>query len=250
MAEHILVLSVVEAHIVVGHMALHIPQVLRAGGIHNLRLRLHHRCKALESGESLLHHLRQLHQDLDGIDENADVQGIHGQVVRRHLPVGDEPAAVDHRHQVHHALEKQVAPHEAAHAVVVILLGQEEILVAPAEFLPLHILVGEGLDHPDPRQRVLQAGVHIPDLPPVVHEGGLHPLILPGGEEDHEHHQGQQRHRQPGVDGEQADEGAHDLDQGDKKVLRAVVGKFGDIEQVGHQLAHHLSGIVVVIVGK
>ena len=29
-----------------------------------------------------------------------------------------------------------------------------------------------------------------------------------------------------------------------------MVGKFGDIKQIADQLAHHLAGIVVVVIGK
>ena len=89
--------------------------------------------------------------------------------------------------------------------MVVIVFGLEEILIASAEFFPLHVLVGKGLHHPDARQGILQAGVHVSDLSPVVHEGGLHPRILPGREKDHKQHQGQQGNRQSGVDHKQAD---------------------------------------------
>ena len=42
----------------------------------------------------------------------------------------------------------------------------------------------------------------------------------------------------------------HNLDQRDKQVLRTMMGKLRNIKKVGYQLAHHLSGIVLIIVGK
>ena len=32
--------------------------------------------------------------------------------------------------------------------------------------------------------------------------------------------------------------------------VNAILSEFGDVEEVGDQLAHHLSGIVLVIVGE
>ena len=59
-----------------------------------------------------------------------------------------------------------------------------------------------------------------------------------------------QRDGEPPVDQEQEDKGSDDLDQGNEQVFRAVVGELGDVEEVGDQLAHHLSGIVLGIVGE
>ena len=44
--------------------------------------------------------------------------------------------------------------------------------------------------------------------------------------------------------------GSNDFNDRNKKVFRAVMSKFGDIKKIRNQLAHHLAGIVSVIIGK
>ena len=86
-------------------------------------------------------------------------------------------------------------------------------MVALFEFFPLNVLVGEGLDHADACQRVLEAGVHIPDLPSVFHKCFLHPAVLPEGEDEHAEHESNQRQGKPPVDQEKENKGAYDLYQ-------------------------------------
>ena len=160
-----------------------------------------------------------------------------------------QPAEYE-RGQVHHALEEEVPAHEVPHAVVVVLLGEKECMVAPAEFFPFNVLVREGLDDADAGQRVLEAGVHIADPAAVFHEGLLHPGVLAGCEEQHAQDQEGKGKRKAPVDQEQENERTDDLHQRDKKVFRSVVGEFRDVEQVGYKLAHHLPGIVPAVIGE
>ena len=44
--------------------------------------------------------------------------------------------------------------------------------------------------------------------------------------------------------------GADDLQQGNEHIFRSMMCKFADVEQVAHQPAHHLSGVVLIIIGK
>lgn len=76
----------------------------------------------------------------------------------------------------------------------------------------------------------------------------MHPSVLADGEDQHADHQGKQRNGQLPVDQEQEDKGTNDLDQGNEQVLRAVVGEFRDVKEVRDQLAHHLAGVVLIIV--
>lgn len=73
--------------------------------------------------------------------------------------------------RIHHALEKQGACVEFSHGPVVIVPGADEILVAPSELFPFDLFIGKGLDHTDPGQGILETGVDVDDLSPVVHEG-------------------------------------------------------------------------------
>ena len=167
-----------ERPVVIGDFPFYIGQGDGVGGILDIRFGFDHRRIALEAGKPLLDHFRQFHQNLDGADENADVEGVHGQIRRLHLSLRDKIAAKDQGYQVHHALEKQVPAHERTHTLIVGVLGKKEPLVALIKFPPFHILVGKGLDHTDPCQGILQGGVYVPDLFAVIHESGLHPLVL------------------------------------------------------------------------
>ena len=179
-------------------MALYICKGLRVRRILDLRLCFHDCQEALEAGKALLEHFRKLHQDLDGADENADVEGVHGQVCRLHLPDGDKVSSGHQDGQIHHALEKQGACVEFSHGPVVIVPGADEVLVAPSELFPFDLFVGKGLDHTDPGQGILETGVDVADLSPVVHEGLMHPGVLAAAEKHHKKdHHGQQESQLP-----------------------------------------------------
>ena len=162
------IVRIVEGHVFIGDSALDIGERLCVRLVLDLDLCAHHIQVAAEAGEAFLHHFHQLYQDLDGTDKDADIEGVHGQIHHVHPALGDEIAAVDQGHQVHHALEEKIPSGEIAHTFVVGVLGAEEALIAPGEFLPFNVLVGEGLYHPDAGQGVLEAGVHISDLATVV----------------------------------------------------------------------------------
>ena len=77
--------------------------------------------------------------------------------------------------------------------------------------------------------------------------GSAHaPAAAHDDNEEDRHHDAHDQ-RQPPFDREHDDERAHDRDHRDEQILGAVVGKFGDLEQVGGQAAHELAGAVVVI---
>ena len=48
----------------------------------------------------------------------------------------------------------------------------------------------------------------------------------------------------------QEKEGAHQLDHCDEKILRSMMCKRGNVKQIRYQLAHHLPGVVLVIIGE
>ena len=114
---------IAEAYVLIGNMALYICKGLRVRRILDLRFCFHDCQEALEAGKALLEHFRKLHQDLDGADENSDVEGVHGQVCWLHLPDGDKVSSGHQDGQIHHALEKQGACVEFSHGPVVIVPG-------------------------------------------------------------------------------------------------------------------------------
>ena len=230
--------------------AFHIGKGMGIRRVHDLRFRLHHIQETAESGKAFLHHLDQFYKDLDGTDKNADVKRVHGKISHFHLTFRDQIPSEDKGDQVHHALKEQIPSHKTAHTVVVIPFRQQERMVAFAEFFPLNLLIGKGLYDADTGQSVLQTGVYISDLPAVLHECFLHPLVLPEREEEHAKYQDDQRKRQHPVDNEQKEKRADDFHQGDEKIFRTVVRELRDVEEIGDQLAHHLSGIIFAVVGE
>ena len=244
------VIAVVKGYVLVAYAAFHIGEFPGVRRILDLRCRVHYFKEAAEAGQTLLHHFDQFHEDLDGIDEDADVKGIHSQVDRFHQSFCDEPAAEYERDQIHHALEEEVPGHEVPHTVVVILFGAEKCLIAPAEFLPFDVFICERLDDADAGQGVLEAGVYIADFAPVFHKCLLHPGVLADCEEEHAQDQNDQRQGETPVDQEEEHERTDDLYQRDEEILRPVVGEFRDVEQVGHELAHHLPGVVPAVIGE
>ena len=72
------------------------------------------------------------------------------------------------------------------------------------------------------------------------------PERVRGQKQRRHQHDGGQRH----VDQEQQRERAHDLEDADEQVLRPVMGQLRDVEQVGDQLAHHLAGVVAIVIGE
>ena len=52
------------------------------------------------------------------------------------------------------------------------------------------------------------------------------------------------------VDQEEEDERSDDLDHGNKQILRSMMRKFCNIKQVRDKFAHHLSGVVLIIIRK
>ena len=139
---------------------------------------------------------------------------------------------------------------EAAHGLIVVVTGPDKVFVAVSKLFPFNVFIGEGLNDADPGEGVLEPGVDIPDLSPVIHKGFLHAFILTDTEPYHERHDDGQADGQLSVDQEKEDEGTDDLDRTDKDIFRPVVGELGNLKQVGNQLAHHLAGVVFIIIGK
>ena len=245
-----LIIAVMERNMIVTYMTFHILKFHSIIGIFDLRFRFHHIQETTETGKAFLHHFHKFHQDLDRADEDSDIQGIHGKIPGLHFTLGDQITTVNQSHQIHHTLEKQVGAHETTHTVVIITLGNKECFVALFKFFPLNVLICKRLHHADSGKGILKTGIHIADLTPVFHEGFLHFCILAEGKNEHHDHQDDQRQCQLFVDKEQEDKSADDLYQGDKKILRSMMGKLGNVKKVTDQLTHHLAGIVPAVIGK
>ena len=239
-----------ERNILIADIAFYIRQGPRICCIHNFRLRLDHIQEAPKTGQAFLHHLRKLHQNLDRADENADIQCIHRQITDRHLSMRDQPSAKHQRREIHHSLKEQISTHKASHATIVCIFGNKKSLIAFFKFFLLDPFVRKRLHHTNTGQRILQTGIDISDFSAVVHECLLHFAILPIRKNQHNNYKHQHRNRQSPVDHKQKQKRSHNLNQRNKKILRAMMRQLGNIEQIRYQLTHHLSGIVLIVIRK
>ena len=124
-----------------------------------------------------------------------------------------------------------------------------EILVALGKLFPLLVLGGKGLDHTLPQQTVLDGGVQLTNLHPLLAEPRPQTSVQVHRHHAHQRHAGKHCQRQRDAGTAQDDKGRHDLDARNEKLLRAVVGKLGHIEQVVGDAAHDGAHFGVVVIG-
>ena len=113
-----------------------------------------------------------------------------------------------------------------------------------------NIFICKGLYHTDTGKCVLETCIDIPDLTSVFHKSCLHSGILLKGKPKHNNNEDDQWKCQFLIDKEKKDKSTDDLYQRDKKVFRTMVRKLGNIKKITDQLAHHLTGIILTVIGK
>ena len=113
------IITIMKENIFIIHISLHVIKQLCIRCIRNLRLCLDHVQKSPKSGQTFLHHLSQLHKNLNRTDKDSDIKRIHSKISYFHLPMGYEPASKYKRNQIHHALKEQISTHKASHTLIV-----------------------------------------------------------------------------------------------------------------------------------
>ena len=244
------VIVIVEADVVEGHIALHAGQLLRAGRIVHVGLHVHDLAEALDARHAPLELLRVVHHPADGGQQGGNVEQIRHVVRRRDLAVDDEQRAHDDHHDVHHAVKGAGGGVVARHVAVFAAADADELLVAPVELVDLHGLVGEALHHPDAQQAVLHLSVDLAHLMAALLEGGPHLLVKIPGQHQHNGQHEENDDRQHRVDAQQDHEGHGDLDGGDQKFFRAMMGELRHIEQVAGDAGHDLPHLGVAVIGE
>ena len=151
------IVTIVERNIFIADASLHVGERFCVRCVNDLRFSLHYIEETAESGESLLHHLNEFHEDLDRTDKYTDIQGIHGEIPHVHKSVSDEVSSEYKGYQIHHSLEEQVPSHEISHTAIIVPFGNKESMVAFPEFFTFNIFVCKGLDDADACQCILQA---------------------------------------------------------------------------------------------
>ena len=248
MVQHGLFLFVEERHVLEIDDSLHVFQFCRVLRVHDLRHRLDHLAEAPEARHALLKHLGKLDEHVHGIDKDRNIQRVDREILAGELSFRDEEAARDQHGHIHEAFEEIIPCVEDRHRPVVRLPGAEKSEVRPLELLLLDRLAGERLHDADAAEGVLQRRIDPGHFLPVIGERRLHAFILTHGKDRHADHDRRETQRQRRVDPHQQDERSDDLDHGDKDVLRSVMRELRDVEQVRHELAHHLAGVVLIVI--
>ena len=241
---------VTEGDVIENDLSCGQPQRMRLRTIDDVRYGFDHFDETFESGISLLKLFREVDEHFDRIEEDADVKCVDRQFAGGEGAAGDEPAAADQDRSVEQPLKEAVPGVETAHDLVIAHLGVEKLQVGVAELAPFQLFVGEGFYHTDSGEGILNPGVNAGDFAAVVQENRVHPAVFADREERHHHRDREQNQRHRHVDEHQNGEGPDDLEQGNDDVFRTVMRQFGDVEEVAHQLGHHLPGVVAVIIGE
>ena len=126
-------------------------------------------------------------------------------------------------------------------------LGGFVLPVGPAEAVILPAFVCEGLSGPDAGKRGFNFRIDVPDFLLDLLGDRRHTPALCGNHQGEDRNQDGNHQGQLPLYGEHNRQGAQDGDAGGHGVFRTVVGQFRQVEQVGGQSAHQLSGAVPVI---
>ena len=229
------------------NVAAHIFQRQSVRAVFNVRLDIHQLAKTLEASVAILKLLGEIDEGRDRLGEHADVQQEGHKIRNIQAPVRDEHTAGDNDAHLDQRREKADASLEGAHVMGAVFLGGEESLIADGEFAVFLLLVGEGFDHADASEIVLDLCVDLGDLFAIAARRAAHASVQNEGKNEHDRQDHKRRQRQLHIDADEDDEGADDLEQRENDVLRSVVQKLGDVEKVVGDTAHQLANLGVVV---
>ena len=235
-----------KAHMVNVDLAAAVRKLLRVRRVLQRRLHAHQRGKALETGKAARKDLGKIGELAHGADKSGDVERKGDEVNVVDLAAHDEVAA--HRddgggEQRHEKFHRRV---EYAHLMVESTLGDLEFLVRGVEFVDLLVLVGKSTRRANAGERRLDADIDGGSLLLFVARSRAH-LAAARHDNGDKHRQNARHHKgKPPLDGEHDNKRADDRQRGDEQVLRPVMGKLRDLEEVARQSAHELTRAVMV----
>ena len=250
MAQHlVVVVGVLKAHVPELDLALahhQGPGVRRVGDGDR---RVHDLQEALDAGHAPLELLGKFHDAADGGDQRRYIEHIGHQIAGLDGAVDQGQTARQDDHQVHQAVEQPGGGVERRHGVVGQRLDILKRVVALGKFFPFLLLGGKSLHHPLAQQAVLDGGVQLADLEPLLPEPGAEFQVQIHRDHAHQRHAGKNDQGQRHAGLTQNKKGRRDLDEGNEELFRAVVGELSHVEQVVGDAAHDLADLGVVVVG-
>ena len=246
---HVVVVGVLKADVAELNAALAHGQRFSVGRVGNGHWRVHDLQKPLDAGHAALELLGKFHNTADGGDQRRHIQHIGHQVAGVDGAVHQRQAAGQNDDEVHQPVKQPGRGVERGHRVVGQRLDVLERAVALGKFFTLLRFGRKGFDDALPQQAVLDRRVQLADLEPLLAEPGAQFQVQTHRDDAHQRHAGEHHQRQRHAGLAQNDKGRRDLDKGDEKFLRAVVGELGHVEQVVGDAPHDLPDLCVVVVG-
>ena len=235
-----------KAYIFHADLTVHLRQFDCIRRVVQFRRGAHDLQKTIKACRAVGEQFREVCQLADGVDKGRDIERERQKIDRIHLPLHDEQAAHSHDGHGQGACEKLHHGHENAHFPVEHLLGGLVNVVRAVEFFFLDVLVGECLGRADAGEGRFDVGVDRAGL--FLHAAGGLAHRLAARDDDRDKHRDHDRHdqRQPPFDRRHDGQRADDGHKRDEQILRPVVGKLGDLKEVGRHAAHQLAGAVAV----
>ena len=244
--EHLAAVLIAEADVVEDDIALEVIHHPCARPVGDIGLGINQIGEAAEAGDALGIAFQHAGDLVDGAHEDIDQQQEADEAAIAQLAVDHEPGAHQHDDELHQA-RAQIGDGDAGrHIGIGLQLGLAIGVVVAGEQARFVRFIGEGLDHADAADGVLDARVEVADLTeqsaPVLRHAGAIAADQPG------HHRHDQRgdQRQLPVDREHQDERANEGHDGDEEVFGPVVGYLADVFEVLGHMGDEVPGLVIV----
>ena len=236
-----------EAYVVERDIAADAADIDCVRGIDDLGLGAHDLKEALEAGGALHVDLGKLREPAHWIDECRNVQRESYEVYVAEAVVHDKHSADGNDHDGHDTGRELHAAHERAHGFVVFLFRTAVHVVCRVEFLLFKLLVGKCLCRAHAGNAVFKRGVDDAHLALDLHVRVLHLHAAFEREPQAQRQQHRKHKRQLPVYREHDDHRTDNCQRADDYILRAVVCKLGNLEQIAGEPAHECAGAVFVV---
>ena len=235
-----------KAYIFHADLTVHLRQFDCIRRVVQFRRGAHDLQKTIKACRAVGEQFREVCQLADGVDKGRNIERKRQKIDGVHLPLHDEQTAHGYDSHRQRTRKKLHHGHENAHFPMEHLFGGLVNVVRAVEFFLLNMFVGKRLGRANAGQGGFDVSVDRAGL--FLHTAGGLAHRLTARDNDRNEHRDHDRHDQcqPPLDCRHDGQRTHDGHERDEQVLRPVVGKFGDLKEVGRHAAHQLTGAVAV----
>ena len=137
-----------------------------------------------------------------------------------------------------------------SHVLVADLLRSHKIIIPTLELLHLFFFIGKRLHHPDSRQAILNLAVNLRNLLPVALKRLAHLPVKDKCEHSHNRNKCKRHESKPYIHSQKDGKRANNLNHRDDQILRSMVEKLTDVEQVAGNPGQEMTYLLVIIERK